>query len=143
MGREGKLTQRLKEKIKEYELERAVTLMGHRSDVNSLLAAADIFVFPSRFEGLPGALIEAEAAGLPVVCSDIPNNREVAVEGRNAIYFAVNDADQLKDGLVQLIEHPEKSKQMGAESLLIFNERFSIDKIHRQMLSWLLKAFNS
>jgi glycosyltransferase involved in cell wall biosynthesis len=55
-----------------------VALLGVRSDVPRLLAAADMFIFPSRYEGLPGALLEASAAGLPVLGSDIPAIREIA-----------------------------------------------------------------
>ena len=60
----------IKSLIKERNLDTSVILLGSRNDVNELLQAADVFLFPSLFEGLPGALVEAQAAGLPCVFSD-------------------------------------------------------------------------
>ena len=56
--------------ICENMLEKSVTFLGSRRDVNQLLQAADVFLFPSIFEGLPGALVEAQASGVPCVISD-------------------------------------------------------------------------
>lgn len=61
---------RIDERIMTHNLDSAVTLLGSRTDVNELLQGADVFLFPSIFEGLPGAMIEAQAAGLPCVMSD-------------------------------------------------------------------------
>lgn len=57
------------EKVKEYNLSDRVYFLGNKDDVNELLQAADVFCFPSLFEGLPGAVLEAQAAGLPCVIS--------------------------------------------------------------------------
>ncbi len=66
-GREGHSTAALQSLINELDLNSVVTLLGHRSDVPEVLAASELFVFPSLYEGLGGALIEALALGLPVV----------------------------------------------------------------------------
>ncbi len=132
IGREGKLTSVLEDKIDKFHLKDSVLLLGHRDDATSLLAAADVFVFPSRFEGLPGALIEAEAAGLPIVCSDIPNNREVAND-RNAIFFPVGQADNLANAIKSVINHHEKRNLMGNESVRLFRENFLLEDIHVKM----------
>lgn len=139
VGREGKLTDVIRKKITASDLDACVTLLGHRTDVSSLLAAADGFVFPSRFEGLPGALIEAEAAGLPIICSDIANNREVAVENRNAFFFKVDDIPQLSQAIRTLLNNKEERNRMGKESLTIFSERFMLTNIHKEMLVLLQK----
>lgn len=59
-------------------LEHSVTFAGVREDVPCLLAAADLMIFPSLWEGLPGAVVEARLSGLPVVASDLPGVREIA-----------------------------------------------------------------
>ncbi len=141
-GREGKLTQVIRTKIKDYDLEEMVVVLGHREDISSLLAAADIFVFPSRFEGLPGALIEAEAAGLPIICTDIANNHEVAEQGRNAFFFPVDDSHKLADCIRTLIMEKKLREQFGTESLIIFNHRFSLEEVHIKMESLLLQLIN-
>ena len=61
----------IEELIKDHDLAEAVSLLGSRTDVKDLLQGADIFLFPSLYEGLPGALVEAQAAGLPCIYSDV------------------------------------------------------------------------
>ncbi len=61
----------IKKYIRENKLEKNVQILGSRNDVNELLQGADVFLFPSIFEGLPGALVEAQASGLPCVMSDV------------------------------------------------------------------------
>lgn len=130
-GREGTYTGLLKKKIESCKLQDKVILAGHRNDVAQILAAADIFVFPSRFEGLAGALIEAAAAGLPVICADIPNNREVAKE--NALFFEVDDAPKLTQHLEYLAQNSDRRRQMGEKSVEIFKASFLLDNIHLRM----------
>jgi len=78
---DGPLKERLKEKIETASLRDRVTMTGARNDVADLMAAMDVFVFPSLFEGLGLAVIEAQAAGLPCIISDqLPDEVEV-VEG--------------------------------------------------------------
>lgn len=67
---EGMLKETLHEQVEAYDLVNEVKFLGVRSDINELLQAMDIFVFPSLFEGLPVTLIEAQAAGLPILASD-------------------------------------------------------------------------
>lgn len=71
----GELENLIKEKVKKYELEDKVIFLGFRSDVNDLMQAMDIFLFPSLYEGLPVVLIEAQAASLPIFTSkDVVSN---------------------------------------------------------------------
>jgi glycosyltransferase involved in cell wall biosynthesis len=133
VGREGSRTLSLQETIKSFGLEKNVALTGHRSDVQEILAAADVFLFPSRFEGLPGALIEAESAGLAIVCSDIPNNKEVVVENENALLFPLESPEWFAGCLKELMSDPAKREEMQASSLRIFKERFQIGSVHCRM----------
>jgi glycosyltransferase involved in cell wall biosynthesis len=133
VGREGHLTSVLRDKINAYDLHNNVKILGHREDVTGLLAASDIFIFPSRFEGLPGALIEAESAGLPIICSDIPNNLEVVKENVNALIFPVDDYKILSEKISELLLNSDKRKCMGNQSFEIFNEKFRIEKVHNKM----------
>ncbi|WP_026838099.1 glycosyltransferase family 4 protein [Gillisia sp. JM1] len=133
VGRPGQLTSTIIKKIENFNLQDSVRILGHRSDVNELLAASDIFLFPSRFEGLSGALIEAEAAGLPIICSDISNNLEVIENNVNAITFKVDDAKDLSSKIKNLILNLEKRKSMGENSLKIYNDKFRIDQAHERM----------
>ena len=71
----------VEERIRASGLEGRVVLLGERRDVPALLARADLFVLPSRFEGLPTALIEAMAAGRPIVATSVGGNAEVVADG--------------------------------------------------------------
>lgn len=67
----------VREAVKQFSLEDKVTFAGERGDVPRLLKAADVLLFPSKWEGLPGAVLESCAAGLPVLASDIPGVLEI------------------------------------------------------------------
>lgn len=135
VGREGNSTDRIRELIVEKGLQNKVTVLGHRDDVQNILVASDVFVFPSRFEGLPGVLIEAEAAGLPIVCSDIPNNLEVVDPSRNALIFPVDDPSELSNALSKIIDDASLRRRMGMESLVIFRKAFDLETVHLRMRS--------
>jgi glycosyltransferase involved in cell wall biosynthesis len=92
-GREGSETATVHRAIRRHGVEDAVDVLGPRSDVADLLAAADVVVFPSRWEGLGGVLIEAMALEAPVVASDLPVVREVLVDddGSEIGWFAPVD----------------------------------------------------
>lgn len=70
---DGECRKEIEDKIKKLSLEKKVYLLGNRTDVPDLLQALDIFVFPSLFEGIPMALIEAQAVGIPVIASNTIN----------------------------------------------------------------------
>ena len=132
-GREGKETEKIHQLIDQYNLKDRVRLLGHRSDIPQLLAAADLFVFPSRYEGLPGALIEACAAALPSICTDLPCMREV-VDGNSANFFPLNDAKMLSIQLDQTLNDASLRTQMGEEALKKFQEKFRLERINERML---------
>jgi glycosyltransferase involved in cell wall biosynthesis len=101
-GREGTLTDDLLAFVREAGLEHQVTLLGNRPDVPDLLAACDVFAFPSLWEGLPGAAIEAMALEAPVVASDIPGVRDVV--GTHAYLVPPDDAAKLAEGICAALE---------------------------------------
>jgi glycosyltransferase involved in cell wall biosynthesis len=82
-------------------------LTSNRSDMGRLLAASDVFFFPSAWEGLPGAPIEALAAGLPLVASDIPSMREIAAYFPGDISMAPpNDIRQHAENIRRALDEP-------------------------------------
>ncbi len=75
---EGREERRLRKLVRRYHLKDRIRFLGYRKDIKELLAASDCFLFPSKQEGLPVALMEAKATGLFCICSDIRGNRELA-----------------------------------------------------------------
>lgn len=86
---DGKLREEIINKIKKLGLEESVLILGKRDDADKLIQAMDIFVFPSRFEGLPVALIETQASGLKCIVADTIT-REAQITGR-VEYISLNE----------------------------------------------------
>jgi glycosyltransferase involved in cell wall biosynthesis len=104
---DGPLREQIKQLISEKGLDQIVRCTGNRDDVPALLASSDAFLFPSRWEGLPGAPLEALAAGLSVVGSDIPPMREIADYFPGRVYLAqTDDADLHTQHLLQVLDEP-------------------------------------
>ena len=132
-GREGAATKELQSQVEQLQLQRRVFFAGHRTDVPRLLAAADLFVFPSRFEGMPGALIEACAAGLPIVCTDLPCMTEVVEPDVNARLFTAEDAAGLSSQIEALLKNGQERQERGRKSLQLFESKFQLEAIHQRM----------
>jgi len=91
-----------------------VHLLGLRSDIPDILAAADIFALASEWEGLPLAVIEAMAAGLPVVATRVGSVPEAVDHGRTGLLVAPGDQSALVDSLRSLAQDPDRRREMGA-----------------------------
>ena len=103
----------------------AVGFLGQRDDVPDLLCAADFFVLPSRFEGLPLSILEAMAAGLPVVSTRVGGTDEVVVEGETGYLVAAGDADQLAGAIIEVVGALDKGASLGAAGRERFHNCFT------------------
>jgi glycosyltransferase involved in cell wall biosynthesis len=101
---EGEERKQLEALIKDLRVENCVKLLGIRHDVIGLMKASDIFVIPSRYEGLSIAMIEAMACGLPIVASDAPGLNSYIEQGHNGILFPIGDYKALADCILRLAE---------------------------------------
>jgi glycosyltransferase involved in cell wall biosynthesis len=110
----GPLEARLRWAARAAGLGRSVRLLGSRDDVPDLLAAADLFVLPSRFEGLPLALLEAMAAGLPVVATRVCGTDEVVDHGRTGLLAESRDPDSLARAISAVLALPDRGAALGA-----------------------------
>ena len=88
--------------------------VGTRTDVPELLAAGDVFAFPTVLEGFGLAAVEAMAAGLPVVASDLPALAAIIEPGRTGLLVTPGDAEALAAGLEQVLADPSGARRMGA-----------------------------
>lgn len=93
-----------------------VVFAGFRSDVRDFLAAADVFVLPSRAEGQPLALLEAMSIGKPVVSADLPGVREIITDGTDGKLFRTGDPAALAAALAALLADPAAACRMGAKA---------------------------
>ena len=90
--------------------ERATHLLGERADATRLMQAADFLVLPSHFEGLSNALLEAMAAGCPVIASAVGGSVELVNDGRTGLLFPANDADALAAAMSRIADPALRSR---------------------------------
>jgi glycosyltransferase involved in cell wall biosynthesis len=114
---EGKEERALRRMVREYGLEGRVVLAGYRPDIPQVLAALDVFVLPSLYEGLPTTLMEAMAAGRPVVATDVDGNRDLIRDGETGLLVPPRDAEALADALVHLLSAPDERERLGRMAL--------------------------
>ncbi|WP_299987972.1 glycosyltransferase family 4 protein [uncultured Pontibacter sp.] len=136
-GREGNETSAILDYLSQHPyLSENIYWLGHRSDIPKLLVSSDLFVFPSLYEGLGGALIEAQAAGLPIICSDLPVFSEVVVDKVNALMFPIGNEIELSKQLVKLVQDAALRESMSKRSLENFNNKFNLRKINEETLKF-------
>ncbi len=102
---------------------------GYRSDIPELLAAIDIFVFPSHAEAFGIALIEAMAMQKPSVCSASEGVLDIAVDEKTSLMFETRNAEDLTEKVKILITNPEKRKSFAAAARKRVIENFNIDRV--------------
>ena len=107
-----------------------------RDALADLYAAADLFVFPSLYEGLGGSLIEAMASGLPIVATRLPAIEEVVEEGRNALLVERKSIEPLAKAMTDLLESPERAKTFGDRSREIFVSKFRLNRQAMRMVDF-------
>jgi glycosyltransferase involved in cell wall biosynthesis len=106
---DGPLKPALQSLIQKKQLEEHVHLLGWRSDVASVMKASAVLVVASKWEGLPNVILEAQAAGLPVVASAVDGCREVITDGVTGRLFPPGNTEQLADVLLELIGRDAES----------------------------------
>ncbi|MEJ0015133.1 MAG: glycosyltransferase family 4 protein [Acetobacteraceae bacterium] len=112
-------------------------LLGYREDVADLMAAADIFVLPSRFEGLPMSVIEAMLSGLPVVATAVRGPAEQVVPEETGLLVPAGDAAALARALARLAADPALRARMGAAGRRRAEERYDEAKVLARTLDLL------
>tara|TARA_R110002012_G_scaffold321984_1_gene553067 strand:- start:10991 stop:12103 length:1113 start_codon:yes stop_codon:yes gene_type:complete len=138
---EGPQRQELEKLIRDMELSSTVKLVGSVDDIPDRLRNSDLFVFPTYYEGLPGSIIEAMLSGIPIICSDIPENKECLKDGM-CLFHRVGDAQDLFEKMKEanlLTDwdiRTEKAYQYASK-------HFDIDKIANQYEETYLKLLNS
>lgn len=103
-----------------------VQFLGHRDDVPNLLAAADLFVSPSRNEGLPTVLIEAGAAGLPVVATDVGGTREIVENDVTGFIVPPESPESLARAVIDALNGLPMKKRLGDAAVRRIQNNFTL-----------------
>jgi len=134
-GREGNDTPLLCQLMTSGGVEDRVRLLGARTDVPDLIAAADVFVAPSRWEGLGSAVMEAMGIGTPIVAGDVPAIRETVTE-RGALLVPPSDLGRLAAALVAVLRDTDAARQRAAFASARFGERHTIEAVTTGMIGF-------
>jgi len=121
---DGPLRDRLAEQIAAAGLGDVVILLGQRTDVPTLLAAADVVALSSLWEGLPIALLEAGALGRPAICTAVNGSPEVVVDGETGYVVPPGEPAALAGGIEKLLAEPALAERMGERAREWVMERF-------------------
>lgn len=105
-----------------------VDFMGQRSDVAEILGASDMLILPSWSEALPTVLIEAGAARLPVVATDVGGTREIVTDGETGYVIPAGDVTQLADKIIALLDDPTQAQAMGAKARTHIEQTFTLER---------------
>lgn len=109
----GPLHDQLQAQIEKLNLQDKVKLLGQWDEIPELLAASDVFVLPSRWEGLPMALLEGMMAGLPVIATRVEGVDEVVQPGEHGILVPLESPAELAQAILQLLRSPQERARMG------------------------------
>jgi L-malate glycosyltransferase len=126
---EGSERPYLERRIGELGLKGRVFLLGHRTDVPSLLSRVHALCLCSSAEGLPNAVMEAMAARLPVVATRVGGTPELVDDGVTGVLVRPGDPAELAIRLHDLITHPERARQMGLRGRAYVESELSLDRM--------------
>jgi len=130
---DGDLRPEVEAKVRALDLGQHVRLLGRRADIPDILADADVFVLASHWEGMPGAIMEAMAARLPVVATRVGGIPELVVEGETGFLVPPGDAAALAAALKRLLGDPDLRHRMGQAGHGRITAHFRLDdKVREQ-----------
>ncbi|ACJ17349.1 phosphatidylinositol glycantransferase-class A [Thermococcus onnurineus NA1] len=111
-----------------------VELLGHVpwEQLLWLYRNAEVFIFPSHYEGLPTVVLEAMASGLPVVASDIPAHRDVIINGHNGLLSKRGSPESIAENVLTLLENEKLQRKLGRNARKTIERKFTWGKIGRK-----------
>ena len=112
-----------------------VDFLGEVDDLKTIYGGADIFILPSRSEGMSNALLEAMANGLPSIASNIPGNFDLIINEKNGILVEADNRDEFANSIVALAQDQGLREQIGNNAFAYVAENFSIDEIAHRYVS--------
>lgn len=137
---DGELKEELQRDAIQLGIENNILFPGARLDIPELLKLFEIYVLPSLWEGMPMVLLEAMAAGCPVVATDVGGVSKVIDSEVNGLLVAPRDHGQLAIAIIRLLNHEQLRKDYAQRALQKFNKKFSADIMTRQYEDLYLRA---
>jgi len=117
------------EQLREFASAFGIRWLGHVADIREVWEKAHIAVLASRREGLPKSLLEAAACGRPMIATDTPGCREIAIAGKTALTFPVDEAQALAEALTKMAGDAEMRASFGKAARALVEEKFSAEAV--------------
>ena len=132
---------KIQDLIRALNLEESCLLMGRNDSIESSLKESDAFIMTSRYEGMPNALMEAMAIGLPCISSDCKTGPKTLINNReNGLLFSEGSYNDLVEKWVWLIENPDKAKLFGCNARQEISEKYTYKSIYGDLIAMLNKV---
>ncbi|PIR89747.1 hypothetical protein COX75_02285 [bacterium (Candidatus Gribaldobacteria) CG_4_10_14_0_2_um_filter_33_15] len=128
----GEKEKRIKELAKSFNLEKNVILLKERNDIPELLNCFDIFVNPSLYEGMSNSILEAMAAKIPIIASDIPSNRELIEDKKSGLLVPIKNSDKIAGAVIELLKNKNLRENFSQNAFLKV-QSFSIEKTIKKL----------
>ncbi|MGD0886020.1 MAG: glycosyltransferase family 4 protein [Thermodesulfovibrionales bacterium] len=126
--------------VRQQGLDKSVLFLGYRSDIPELLSIMDVYCSTSFKEGLPISLIEAMAAGLPSVGTDVEGIRDVIVHERTGLIVRLSDTDGLKRAMFTLLTDSGLAKRMAIEARSVAEQKYSLEQCTKSYTDLFLRC---
>lgn len=133
----------LKAQAEALDLNEHIHFVGQVDNAKDFIAASDVFILPSRTEGMSNALVEAFACGASIVASDIAANREICDDGVNAVLVPVGNVEALAGAVSDIFDSPELGRRLGKAARQKAESQLSIDAMVDAYLAVYRKAISS
>ncbi len=111
---------------------RNVKFLGMRRDIPVLLSLADIFIFPSRFEGMPNAVLEAMSHGLPIIATRVQGVDEIVHDDENGLLIPLEDPAALSAAMLRLLGNPSERQRLGRSARQTIESDYTVERMCRQ-----------
>jgi glycosyltransferase involved in cell wall biosynthesis len=137
---EGPDRDKLESLIDELKIRANVSMLGRRDDMSLVYASLDIMVSASRQEGLPMAILEGMASGLPLIATPVGDVPTVVLDGRTGVMVPPENAALLASAIVTLLRNPAQRERLGAAARKLIEDEFSADRMTADYLRVYEKA---
>jgi len=128
----GPLEDELRAEAEQFHIADAVTFLGFTDDVPAVLAATDVFVLASLWEGMPNVLLEAHAAGLPTVATRVEGTVDIVEDGQTGLLVMPRDVPGLATSVLRLLDDPGHAERLGDAARARVRADFTLDAMVRR-----------
>ena len=130
----GELRSKIEKQVREFNLADRIFFLGWRDDLPEILVECDAFVLSSDYEGLPLTILEAMAAQLPIISTDVGGNAQVVINGENGFLVPPRDPSALAKMMKKIQKNRKLAKRMGAKGRAMVENEYTIQKVTQRTL---------